>query len=104
MQGGANSSRAVDTYQMGVLGAAGVTYDGGISIAGVRSRGIVVSALDVFARCVASLYDAALDDARWPAARVFVSGLRPRHRLAKTLLRLPYLADAARLRRAGVRP
>ena len=44
----------------------------GISIAGGRSRGIVVSALDDFARCVAALYEAALDDARWPAATALV--------------------------------
>jgi len=42
-------------------------------------------------------------DVRVPAARVFAGGPRPRHRLAKALLRLSYLADAARLRRLGVR-
>ncbi|MYE11807.1 MAG: glycosyltransferase [Gammaproteobacteria bacterium] len=42
-------------------------------------------------------------DVRVPAARVFAGGPRPRHRLAKWLLRLTYLADSARLRRLGVR-
>ena len=40
---------------------------------------------------------------RVPAARVFAGGPRPRHGLAKALLRLSYLADAGRLRRSGVR-
>ncbi|MYE03030.1 MAG: sulfotransferase domain-containing protein, partial [Alphaproteobacteria bacterium] len=40
---------------------------------------------------------------RVPAARVFAGGPRPRHRLARAVLRLSYLADAARLRRLGVR-
>ena len=43
-------------------------------------------------------------DVRVPAARVFEGPPRPRHRLAKALLRLSYLADAARLRRLEVRP
>ena len=42
-------------------------------------------------------------DVRVPAARMFVGGPRPRHRLAKALLRLTYLADVARQRRLGVR-
>ncbi len=41
---------------------------------------------------------------RVPPARVFAGGPRPRHRLAKAVLRLTYLADAARLRRLGVGP
>ena len=42
-------------------------------------------------------------DVRVPPARVFEGGSRHRHRLAKALLRLSYLADAARLRGMGVR-
>lgn len=38
-----------------------------------------------------------------PAARVFVGGPRPSHRLARALLRLTYRADAERLRGLGVR-
>lgn len=41
---------------------------------------------------------------RMPSARVFAGAPHPRHRLAKAVLRLTYLADAARLRRLGVRP
>ena len=40
---------------------------------------------------------------RVPAARVFAGGPRPRHRLAKALLRVSYLADARRLGRLGAR-
>ena len=42
-------------------------------------------------------------DVRVPPARVFEGPARPRHRLAKVLLRLSYLAEAARMRRLGVR-
>ena len=41
---------------------------------------------------------------RVPAARVFSGGPRPPHRVAKALLRLSFLADAARLHRLRLRP
>ena len=41
-------------------------------------------------------------DVRVPPARVFAGGLRPRHGVAKAVLRLSYRGDASRLRGLGV--